>query len=96
MQHIERLYENNIVRQHCNDIETILLGNLQRSNMVIIFWQYSMLYGFTLLFTTTTFKFTMKKLSLYLTSIFSRCISTYVITIYITIKRLTFCRSYYV
>jgi len=34
---IERLYKNNIVRQHCNDIETILLGNLQRSNIVATF-----------------------------------------------------------
>jgi len=40
---IEHLYKNNIVRQHCNDIETILFGNLQRSNMVAMFWQYSML-----------------------------------------------------
>jgi len=40
---IERLYENNIVRQHCSDIETILLGNLQHSNMMAMFWQYSML-----------------------------------------------------
>jgi len=40
---IERLYKNNVVRQHCNDIETILLGNLQCSNMVAMFWQYSML-----------------------------------------------------
>jgi len=45
---IERLYENNVVQQHCNDIETILLGNLQRSNMVVMFWQYSMLCGFRL------------------------------------------------
>jgi len=41
---IEHLYENNIVRQYCNDIETILLGNLQRSSMSM-FWQYSMLCG---------------------------------------------------
>jgi len=42
---IERLYENNIVQQHCNDIETILLDNLQRSNMMAMFWQYSILCG---------------------------------------------------
>jgi len=29
-------------RQHCNDIETILFGNLQRSNILAMFWQYSM------------------------------------------------------
>jgi len=39
---IERLYENNIVRQHCNDIKIILLGNLQRKIMVAMFWQYLM------------------------------------------------------
>jgi len=41
---IERLHKNNIVRQHCKDIETILLGDLQRSNIVTMFWQYSICY----------------------------------------------------
>jgi len=39
---IECLYENNRL-QRCNIIEIILLGNLQRSNMLAMFWQYSML-----------------------------------------------------
>jgi len=35
IRNIERLYENN--RQHYKDIETVLLGNLQRSNMMTMF-----------------------------------------------------------